>query len=114
MRATASAVVRRIQRALRFTVLVVVEAALFVTVAAVLHTPPPVEVSSVKFLVLKAVDSPPAPACRTTNLVSWWLAPRSTSIDLAPATPEHHLSLLPPDTLPFTAFAGPSLALHEA
>jgi hypothetical protein len=26
--------------------------------------------------------------------------------------PEHHLSLLPPETLPLTAFAAPSFALH--
>src|SRR6185437_405705 len=57
-------------------------------------------------------DSPPAPAWRRVNDEIGWLAPRSTCRNLV-APPEHHLSLLPPLTLPLTALAGPSLALHE-
>src|SRR5262245_41430976 len=40
-----------------------------------------------------------------------WTLPRSTCRNFVPAC-EHHLSLFPPDTLPFTALAGPSLALQ--
>src|SRR5205807_4517252 len=86
----------------------------FVTVATVVQTPPPVDTSSVKFLVLNAAVSPPVPACLTVSLLRALLEPRLTSSDFAPASAEHHLSLLPPDTLPLTALDGPSLALQEA
>src|SRR5439155_17298865 len=65
-----------------------------------------------KSRVLNEVLSPPAPACRTVQLVSDMTEPRSTVSAFVPATSEHHLSLVPPDTLPLTAFSGPSLALH--
>src|SRR6185295_9286444 len=63
--------------------------------------------------VLKLVLSPPAPACRTTNWLTLNVLPRSTWRNLV-AAPEHHLSLRPPVTLPFTALAGPSFELHGA
>src|SRR5258708_33815524 len=50
---------------------------------------------------LFAKDSPPAPPCSTTNLDILNEAPRST-INQAPLTVEHHLSLRPPETVPFT------------
>lgn len=67
----------------------------------------------VNALVLYAADSPPAPACRTVKLVIDAVAPRSTWRYLVLAV-EHHLSLLPPETLPLTAFSGPSVAAHGA
>src|SRR5262245_63549952 len=65
-----------------------------------------------KARVLKLALSPPALACLTTKLVMLKFCPRSTCRNLAPAW-EHHLSLLPPETLPLNAFEGPSLALHD-
>src|SRR6266540_2077187 len=65
-----------------------------------------------KSRVFQDVLSPPAPAWRTVND---WIArvePRSTCRNLVPETSEHHLSLLPPETLPLNAFSGPSLELH--
>ena len=67
----------------------------------------------VNALVLYAADPPPVPACRTVKLVIDAVAPRSTRRYLALAV-EHHLSLLPPETLPLTAFSGPSVAAHGA
>src|SRR4051794_22265706 len=64
-----------------------------------------------KSLVLNDVLSPPALAWRTVNDEIAVDEPRSTWRNRL-AAPEHHLSLLPPDTLPLTAFAGPSLLLH--
>src|SRR5690348_2979229 len=64
-----------------------------------------------KSRVLNEVLSPPALACRTVNEPIALDAPRSTWRNWV-AAPEHHLSLLPPDTLPLNAFAGPSLLLH--
>src|SRR6266511_2599820 len=65
-----------------------------------------------KSRVLKLVLSPPAPAWRTVNDTIERVEPRSTWRNLVPATSEHHLSLVPPDTLPLNAFSGPSLLLH--
>src|SRR6185295_7452437 len=87
-------------------------AVLPVTVATVVHVVPLPDTCRVKSRVFQVVDSPPAPAWRT---VKDWMAnddPRSTCQNLV-APSEHHLSELPPETLPLTAFAGPSLALHE-
>src|SRR5690349_17714590 len=114
MRAIASVVVIRIQRAFTSTVWLVVDAVLLVTVAAVDQTPPPCDVSMVKFFVLRVAASPPAPACLTVNFLMDWPAPRSTSNDLLPAAAEHHLSLRPAVTVPLTALAGVSVALHVA
>src|SRR5262245_20493475 len=66
-----------------------------------------------KARVLKLALSPPALACLTTKLVMLKFCPRSTCRNLALAW-EHHLSVAPPETLPLKAFAGPSLALHDA
>src|SRR5213076_3071379 len=62
-------------------------------------------------LVSQVDVSPPAPALRTVNdlMENDW--PRSTWRNLFVPS-EHHLSLLPPETLPLNAFAGPSLELH--
>src|SRR5687768_7030742 len=65
-----------------------------------------------KSRVFHTAFSPPAPACRSTNRLSETLEPRSTCHHLLDDT-EHHLSVLPALTEPFTAFAGPSLALHD-
>src|SRR5207247_2212765 len=64
-----------------------------------------------KSRVLYPELSPPASACRTVNDVNGTDEPRSTCRNLVSAA-EHHLSLLPPETLPLTAFSGPSLPLH--
>src|SRR5439155_16767291 len=65
-----------------------------------------------KSRVFWSAPSPPASAWRTVNLVIATRAPRSTVRILLPAAEEHHLSLLPPKTVPLTAFSGPSSALH--
>ena len=91
---------------------VVVEAVLPVTVATVVQLDPSVLTCSVKSRVFHAVFSPPAPACLTTNRETVCAEPRSTCSHFD-APVEHHLSLLPPVTLPLTAFAGVSLALHD-
>src|SRR5690349_20234269 len=91
---------------------VVVLAVLPVTVVLVVQVAPSRLVWMVKSRVFQPVFSPPAPACLTTNLFTLWLAPRSTWRNLL-LPREHHLSLLPPETEPLTALAGPSLPLHE-
>ena len=57
--------------------------------------------------------SPPAPACWTVMVLTGVAPPRSTCHHLVLPV-EHHLSLVPPDTLPLTALAGPSLLLQAA
>src|SRR5690349_9528901 len=57
--------------------------------------------------VLSDADSPPAWACATSNRVIALVEPRSTRSH-APDTAEQNLSVLPPLTVPFTAFSGPS------
>src|SRR3954451_23493412 len=64
-----------------------------------------------KSRVFQPASSPPAPAWRTTNDLIWYPAPRSTRSDGAEPS-EHHLSVVPPDTEPLTAFSGPSPAAH--
>ena len=59
-----------------------------------------------------ATFSPPAPAWRTTNRPTDIDDPRSTCHHFV-ASSAHHLSVLPPETLPLTALAGPSLALQD-
>src|SRR5688572_25441326 len=93
------------------TVCVVVDAVLPVTVATVVHDVPFWLTAIVKSRVFQAVFSPPAPACLTTNRLRVELWPRSTCSHFD-APSEHHLSPLPPDTLPLTALAGPSVAAH--
>src|SRR5689334_10543589 len=66
-----------------------------------------------KSRVLYVVDSPPAPACFTTKPVTLAFPPRSTCSQRVAAA-EQNLSLLPPLTLPFTAFSGPSVVAHAA
>src|SRR5262245_13516639 len=87
-------------------------AVLPLTVTTVVHVVPLLDTCRVKSRVFQLVDSPPAPAWRR---VKDWIAnaePRSTCQNLV-APSEHHLSEVPPETLPLTAFAGPSLALQE-
>src|SRR5215510_13046391 len=79
---------------------------------SVVEVGPLVDTCTVKSRVFQLVDSPPAPAWR---MVKDWMAngePRSTCQNLV-APSEHHLSVVPPETLPLTALAGPSLALQE-
>src|SRR5688572_17459983 len=93
-------------------VCVVVPAVLAVTVATVVHAVPFVLTWRVKSRVFQAAFSPPAWACLTTSLLTDWLLPRSTCIHFV-APSEHHLSVLPPLTLPLTALAGLSSAAQE-
>src|SRR5574342_1251619 len=77
-------------------------AVLPVTVAIVVHDVPLLDTCRVKSRVFQLVDSPPAPAWR---MVKDWMAngePRSTCQNLV-APSEHHLSDVPPETLPLTA-----------
>ena len=90
---------------------VVTLALLVLTVATVVHVAPSVEVCSVKALVFHAVASPPAPACLITKLRTVRDDPRSTRSHFEDAS-EQNLSVVPPETLPLTAFAALSLALH--
>src|SRR5215813_5007389 len=64
-----------------------------------------------KSRVSQPLVSPPAPAWRSTIDESGVTAPRSTWRKSGEA-PEHHLSLVPPDTLPLTALSGVSVLLH--
>src|SRR5687768_4660368 len=92
---------------------VVLDAVLAVAVATVVQVVPLVLTWMLKARVLKAVFSPPAPACCTTNRLMFWLEPRSTCRNLVAADVQN-LSVLPPLTVPLTALAGPSLALQAA
>src|SRR6185295_1652831 len=95
------------------TLWVVTLAVLAVALATVVKLVPLALTWMLNACVLKLVLSPPAPACRTTNWLTLNVLPRSTWRNLV-AAPEHHLSLRPPVTLPFTALAGPSFELHGA
>src|SRR5688572_12034513 len=90
---------------------VLVEAVFAVTVTTVVQATLSVLVWMVKSRVLKVALSPPAPACFTTKLETLNGAPRSTCRKSG-AVVEQNLSVLPPETLPLTALAGPSLALQ--
>src|SRR5262245_35951567 len=65
-----------------------------------------------KSRVFQDAVSPPAEACLTTMDETENDDPRSTCQNFVVPS-EHHLSVVPPDTLPLTALAGPSLALHD-
>src|SRR6266536_5272414 len=101
----------RTNRPLVLTALVVTFAVLPRTWATVMKFVPSLETWRSKSRVLNEVPSPPAPAWRSTIDDSAVTAPRSTWRNSV-AAPEHHLSLLPPDTLPLTALSGVSLLLH--
>src|SRR6266545_4202854 len=90
---------------------VVMSAVLARMAATVVHVAPSRLVWMSKSRVFQRAGSPPAAACRMTNRPTWVLAPRSMRRNLV-APSEHHLSLLPPDTLPLTALAGPSAGAH--
>ena len=91
---------------------VVTLAVLPVTVTTVVQLVPLLETWSVKSRVFHDVLSPPAPAWRSVKDWIGYAVPRSTCQNFVEPS-EHYLSLLPPDTLPLTAFSGPSLALHD-
>src|SRR6266508_979479 len=74
---------------------------------------PLAETSRSKSRVLRSAPSLPAWAWRTTIDVMVTTEPRSTCRKSGAAL-EHHLSPLPPETLPLTAFAGPSVEAHGA
>src|SRR5204863_463152 len=57
-----------------------------------------------KSRVFRSLPSPPAAAWRTVNDVIDIVEPRSTVRTFVPVSAEHHLSLLPPETLPLNAF----------
>src|SRR4051812_20898116 len=100
-------------RPLAVTGWLVTLAVLPVTVTAVVQLAASFDTWMVKSRVLKVVLSPPAPACRTVNDWIAFVEPRSTCRNFVAAV-EHHLSLLPPETLPLTAFSGPSVVAHAA
>src|SRR5437764_1154915 len=101
----------RMYRAVVSTVLLLTAAVLPRAWATVVKLVPLSDTWMSKSLVLNDELSPPALAWRTVNDEIAVEEPRSTWRNRL-AAPEHHLSLLPPDTLPLTAFAGPSLLLH--
>src|SRR6266508_4435709 len=103
---------RRMNRPLVFTAWSLTLAVFPRTCATVLNVVPLADTCRSKSRVFIPAPSPPAPAWRTVNLLNATVEPRSTVSVLFPATCEHHLSLLPPDTEPLTAFSGPSLLLH--
>ena len=82
------------------------------TCTTVVKLVPSAETWMSKSRVFQVVLSPPAPACRTVNDPIDRVEPRSTCRNLVPETSEHHLSLVPPETLPLNAFAGPSSLLQ--
>ena len=86
-------------------------AVLAVTLAAVVQVVPLVLTSMAKSRVFKVAASPPAPAWRMVTAVTSCDAPRSTCSHRS-ATLLHHRSVRPPVTVPLTALAGPSSAVH--
>src|SRR6266508_1942082 len=103
---------RRMNRPLVLTGWSVIAAVLPRTWTTVVKLVPLLDTWMSKSRVFWSAPSPPASAWRTVNLVIATWAPRSTVRILLPPTAEHHLSLLPPKTLPLTAFSGPSSELH--
>src|SRR5690349_15733421 len=91
---------------------VVVLAVLPRTCATVAKVVPSVDTCTSKSRVFHPVFSPPAPAWETTTRPTVTADCRSTRHDFVLPS-EHHLSAAPPDTLPLTAFSGPSLGAHE-
>src|SRR5712691_9553662 len=83
------------------------------TVTTVVQVDPSVLSWRLKSWVLKPASSPPAWAWRTTNPLTVYDEPRSTCRKRGAAC-EHHLSELPPLTLPFTALSGVSVVAHAA
>src|SRR5215475_12427102 len=76
---------------------VVTSAVLPRTCATVVHVVPSVETSRSASFVSHDGFSPPAPALRSVNERTWYVWPRSTCSQRF-ALPEHHLSLVPPET----------------
>src|SRR5678815_1260568 len=101
----------RKNRVVLTTAVVVTAALLPRTCATVLNVVPSLDTCRSKSRVLKVADSPPAWACRTVTDPIAVPAPRST-VQILVVARLHHLSLVPPETLPLFAFSGPSLALH--
>src|SRR2546430_591580 len=101
----------RTYRPLVLTLWLVTAAVLPRTWTGVVKVTPSLDTWMSKSRVLNDGSSPPAWACRTVKELIAIVEPRSTVRILGVAL-EHHLSLLPPETLPLNAFAGPSLALH--
>ena len=83
------------------------------TWATVVQVVPSAETCRSKSRVFHDVLSPPAPAWRRVTDLTAVAAPRSTCRYFVAAV-EQNLSLVPPETLPLTALAGPSLALQAA
>src|SRR2546429_135471 len=101
----------RTYRPLVLTLWLVTAAVLPRTWTGVVKVTPSLDTWMSKSRVLNDGSSPPAWACRTVNV---WIAidePRST-VRILVGSPEHHLSLLPPETLPLNAFSGPSVLAH--
>src|SRR5438270_384270 len=101
----------RTYRPLVLTVFVVTSAVFPRIWAIVVKLTPSVDTRRSKSWVSQAALSPPAPAGRRTIEQRGVIAPRSTWRNSGEAT-EHHLSLLPPDTLPLTALSGVSVLAH--
>src|ERR1035438_5559669 len=90
---------------------VLTSAVLSVTVTTAVKVLPSVETWILKARVFQSLFSPPAPACRRMMLEILWFEPRSTCNHLE-SSAEHHLSPVPPETLPLKACAGFSSSLH--
>ena len=101
----------RTYRPLVLTVFVVTSAVFPRIWAIVVKLTPSVDTRRSKSWVSQPANSPPAPACRM--VIEWMVLvePRSTWRNLV-ASSEHHLSLVPPVTLPLTALSGVSVLLH--
>src|ERR1017187_4795724 len=90
---------------------VLTSAVLSVTVTTVVKVLPSVETWILNARVFQSLLSPPAPACRRMTLEMLAFEPRSTCNHLE-SSAEHHLSPVPPETLPLKACAGFSSSLQ--
>src|ERR1035441_3795465 len=90
---------------------VLTSAVLSVTVTTVVKVLPSVETLILKARVFQSLLSPPAPEWRRMTLEILAFEPRSTCNHLESSV-EHHLSPVPPETLPLNACAGFSSSLQ--
>src|ERR1039457_1282094 len=90
---------------------VLTSAVLSVTVTTVVKALPSVETWILKARVFQSLLSPPEPECRRMTLEILAFEPRSTCNHLESSV-EHHLSPVPPETLPLNACAGFSSSLQ--
>src|ERR1043165_3172219 len=84
-----------------------------VTLAATVQLTPSRLTLIEKSWVFHIVDSPPDPAWSMTTELMCFTEPRSSCHHLSALLLSHHLSLVPPSTVPLIALLGFSSSLHD-